>query len=777
MNQNLNVIGLISGGKDSFFSLLHCQANGHRIIAIANLYPPPPTNNEDSDLNSFMYQTVGHTLIPLYAEILALPLYRQEIRGTAVNRAKEYSTYHNDDETGSSSTFLDVDDETESMMKLLQRIKADYPEANAVCSGAILSSYQRTRIESVALRMNLVPLAYLWQYPELPTPVPREEGLLEDMAAVGMDARIVKVASGGLDEDLLWENVCAEATRGKIAKAMKRFGGSVMGEGGEFETLVVDGPVDFFEGAIEVGVEQRKIVRGGGGEASLNFMGGTSVQRKRRRADDRGWLEKLRIPNRLDEAFDGLLETLDHERNHTPALGLRSSVEKPSPMQCDWGDKYHICTGRWTTHISNLSASHVKDSTAAQMEDITGVLRSLLEHEVHRSTADIIFTTILLRSMDDFKAVNQKYAELFGTRPNPPARVTVACENTLPPGVNVMVSVVVALGPDVARQHLHVQSISYWAPANIGPYSQATSVRLGTVDNAPAVVYVAGQIPLVPESMEIVTRMRPSEEPQSEQDAASFRLQTTLALQHLWRIGKAMDVSWWVGAIAFIVAGEDDIRDKASIAALVWRKIHVPERHGEPTGRSTPTDDTGFDVWNERCMDGRSLMTGHENKVLPDFSCLSIVPDDGAEISNGYSVVPPLFTIEVAQLPRSSQIEWQGLGVFRAAVKFFETVWDGGNSITSCSMVNDTNIFGSIGIRTSSTEDDMYNQIESTISLLLKRCNASRTAHGHRTIYTSHELDMKRFRAQMIPCRNVWDVHGKELSAAIVVEYASEVDR
>ncbi|KAI4234544.1 MAG: hypothetical protein LQ349_003733, partial [Xanthoria aureola] len=226
MNPNLQVIGLISGGKDSFFSLLHCQANGHRIIALANLYPPPPptaTNNADADdLESFMYQTVGHSLIPLYADIVSLPLYRQEIRGTAVNRAKEYSTFRADDGIISSATATASDghgdDETESMTTLLQRIVAEHPEADAVCAGAILSNYQRTRVESVARRLRLVPLAYLWQYPELPTtttpgPGPREEeeeeeegGLLEDMAAVGMDARIVKVASGGLEEGLLWEN-------------------------------------------------------------------------------------------------------------------------------------------------------------------------------------------------------------------------------------------------------------------------------------------------------------------------------------------------------------------------------------------------------------------------------------------------------------------------------------------------------------------------------------------------------------------------------------------
>ncbi|KAI4222082.1 MAG: hypothetical protein L6R36_006421 [Xanthoria steineri] len=276
--------------------------------------------------------------------------------------------------------------------------------------------------------------------------------------------------------------------------------------------------------------------------------------------------------------------------------------------------------------------------------------------------------------------------------------------------------------------------------------------------------------------MEVVTRTRPSEESQSEQDVASFRLQTTLALQHLWRIGKAMDVAWWVGALAFVVAGKDDIKDKASIAALAWRKIHVPYKDGRPIEGSTPTDDTGFDVWNERCMEGRStLATGHKNKVLPDISCLSVVPDEGAGSLNGHSVVPPFFTIEVAQLPRSSQIEWQGLGVSRAAVNFFEPIQEHGNSITACSMVSNEKIFGFIGIGLSSMEDQVYNQIDAAISRLLQRCRIPPTADGHRTIYTSHEIDINRLRAQVIPCRSVWDIQGEELSAAIVVEYEREV--
>ena len=295
-DQGLNVVALISGGKDSFFSILHCLANGHRVVALANLYPPPPSplypSNVDRDLNSYMYQTVGHTLIPLYATALDLPLYRQEISGSAVNFQKDYcpaldskvpqvksdSSAEADVERLSDQDCLELIeglqkllsssmlsprdriwrleqfsqvvaikdhtlgsrpfassaapsnvDETESLVPLLHRVLAAHPSANAICSGAILSTYQRTRIESVAQRLNLIPLSYLWQYPILPTPFPGTPGLLEDMRVVGLDARLVKVASGGLDERLLWGNLLDPGVKARVEKAVGRFGVSSLG--------------------------------------------------------------------------------------------------------------------------------------------------------------------------------------------------------------------------------------------------------------------------------------------------------------------------------------------------------------------------------------------------------------------------------------------------------------------------------------------------------------------------------------------------------------------
>lgn len=65
---------------------------------------------------------------------------------------------------------------------------------------------------------------------------------MEDIGTVGLKARIIKVASGGLDEGLLWGDLSDRRIRHKIKTGVGRFGGSVLGEGGEYETVVLDGP-------------------------------------------------------------------------------------------------------------------------------------------------------------------------------------------------------------------------------------------------------------------------------------------------------------------------------------------------------------------------------------------------------------------------------------------------------------------------------------------------------------------------------------------------------
>jgi diphthine-ammonia ligase len=42
------------------------------------------------ELDSYMYQSVGHEIINLFAEAMELPLYRAEIKGDAQTKDKEY---------------------------------------------------------------------------------------------------------------------------------------------------------------------------------------------------------------------------------------------------------------------------------------------------------------------------------------------------------------------------------------------------------------------------------------------------------------------------------------------------------------------------------------------------------------------------------------------------------------------------------------------------------------------------------------------------------------
>ena len=85
-----------------------------------------------------MFQTVGHDVIEYYSQCLDVPLYRQPILGKSTNQNLEYLVTEND--------------EIEDLYKLLSKIVDAHPEIEGV-SGAILSHYQRTRVENVCDRL------------------------------------------------------------------------------------------------------------------------------------------------------------------------------------------------------------------------------------------------------------------------------------------------------------------------------------------------------------------------------------------------------------------------------------------------------------------------------------------------------------------------------------------------------------------------------------------------------------------------------------------------
>ena len=185
----MKVVGLLSGGKDSCYNLLHCVKNGHQLVALATLSPP----QRQDELDSYMYQTVGHDAVHLVAEAMQLPLYRHIIRGTAIDQGADFGSQLRST-AASSSAPAGGKDETEDLYELLQQVKQQHPDVEAVSVGAILSNYQRVRVENIALRpeLNLVPLTYLWQRDQ--------DELLNEMVHGGLHAVLIKCAGIGLTE-------------------------------------------------------------------------------------------------------------------------------------------------------------------------------------------------------------------------------------------------------------------------------------------------------------------------------------------------------------------------------------------------------------------------------------------------------------------------------------------------------------------------------------------------------------------------------------------------
>ncbi|KAK1991449.1 adenine nucleotide alpha hydrolases-like protein [Colletotrichum falcatum] len=701
-SEQLNVIALVSGGKDSFYSALHCQRNGHRLVALANLFPCAsagagadatrsapetvvykPTENhprdiqgqleegdeagkcadDDADLNSFMYQTVGHQVIPLYADATGLPLYRQPIHGGAKYEGRDYDAQAVSPRDGDDVPETDAD-ETESMVPLLRAVMADHPEANALCAGAILSTYQRTRVESVALRLGLTPLAYLWKYPVLPPVIPgavEDAQLLHDIAAAGLDARIIKVASAGLDDDFLWEKVSAVAGAARVKRALRKFGaaeGAVIGEGGEFETLVLDGPPGLFRKAIDVPESRRRVVKEGGGTSWLSFQGASVREKPTSETDTGGSCSPPRVPDVLDARFRTLLESL-------PQTQEALSDEDSAKYDCSiaalpkaLSDDIH-----WSLSAEGKGGRML--SVEQQTEEIVCQVRKrLASHSPPLPTTAITNAVIALSSMSDFPTVNKIYSKLF-QHPNPPSRVTISCgELQEGSAINIHLTVKPNLGPR-ERNGLHVQSRSYWAPANIGPYSQAIDVPLsaqaalpqGEQEAGPAgvrAVTVAGQIPLVPASMILPT-----------ETTGNLERQIVLSLQHLWRIATEMKVQLWTSAVAYFPHTPEEMGKKrqSRLAAAAWKGVHAPDDNEDGDNEGGP------DLW-DRKFNPAYMSLGDDSpgpQKLPDWSAVK-GGATGEDEGEGKKPVPPFFAVEVEELPRQAGVEWHAhLGLWRLA--------------------------------------------------------------------------------------------------------------
>ncbi|OBT67591.1 hypothetical protein VE03_03742 [Pseudogymnoascus sp. 23342-1-I1] len=698
----LNVIALISGGKDSIYSLLHVLSLGHRVLALGNLYPQPSyphvtspsttttsssstttagsntaapsaaTAGEDDvpDPDSHMYQTAGHALIPAIARALGLPLFRAPIVGGAVVGGSTYVPLSSIGAgVGKDGGGEEGGDETESLIPLLRAIKKAHPTADAVSAGAILSTYQRTRIESVAARMGLVPLAFLWQYPQL-FKGEGDAALLAHMAEVGMEARIVKVASGGLGEAELWVDV----------------------------------------------KEKEKV--------------------------------EVRKPALLEESFEETLKAVLAATEPAPA-DLSAAIDEtttPPSAHATWKTTAHPSSSTWTIVPTPTSSP---TATSAMTSILTQLSALLAAHNL--SPTSIISTTLLLADMSTFAPTNTLYASLFPF-PNPPSRACVSVGALLPATAPVVMHVCLSSAP--ARRALHVQSRSYWAPANIGPYSQAQCAPLGKGER----VWIAGQIPLVPATMEVVAAA--DHGLAREAEGGEVGLQIVLALQHLWRVGMAMGVSFFAGGTAVMArCGLDVARGRARLAGVAWG-----ERHRMPVEEEGGEGEEDVDLWELTNRRGEEMM-GEERgeRRLPEWEG---VEGDGEGVG-----VSPFWAVEVEGLPRGVDVEWlAGVGVVGESVRVRSVVCGGGGGggVHEC-VVGGEVVITTVFVGYEEVKDRGLEERVGELRGLLGGVSRKGLVEAEQVhLDAGIEGLWGEVGGNVVPCRSLWDKEGTRLGAVVV---------
>jgi ABC transporter with metal-binding/Fe-S-binding domain ATP-binding protein len=195
----MRLASLFSGGKDSCLSMKYAMDEGHKIVCLVTIISENP--------ESYMFHTPNIHLTKLQAEAMELPLIEETTRG-------------------------EKEKELEDLKRALVRAKNEF-DIQGVVSGAIYSNYQRTRIDGLCKELDLKSLSPLWKR------TPRE--MLEDMVDAGFKVVMSAVAADGLGEEWLGREFTPEVIE-QLCHLHNTCYVCTGGEGGEFETLVVDAP-------------------------------------------------------------------------------------------------------------------------------------------------------------------------------------------------------------------------------------------------------------------------------------------------------------------------------------------------------------------------------------------------------------------------------------------------------------------------------------------------------------------------------------------------------
>ena len=190
---------LFTGGKDSTYSLFLASKDNEISCLI---------NADSENKESYMFHTVGSKLLDKQAEALGIPLERFYTGGE-----KE----------------IELSDMKSHLIKMKEKYALD-----GIVSGAIASKYQKSRVDKMCEELSLKSVAPIWDV--------NQEAYLRVLLKSNFKVIIIKVAADGLGKAWIGRQL-DESAVAELVKLNKLFGINVSGEGGEYESFVLDCPM------------------------------------------------------------------------------------------------------------------------------------------------------------------------------------------------------------------------------------------------------------------------------------------------------------------------------------------------------------------------------------------------------------------------------------------------------------------------------------------------------------------------------------------------------
>ncbi len=199
---------LSSGGKDSCYAARLAEEEGHDLDYLVSMRSENP--------DSYMFHTVNIGLTELQTYAWGKEHVEAKTRGVK-------------------------EKELDDLEKCLRGL-----DVEGVVTGVIASIYQRDRVNRICDELGLEHISPLWGRERV--------GLLNEMLRRGMVIIISAVAAQGLDQKWLGAKLDRQAVN-RLTQLMDRYGVDPCGEGGEYESLVLDAP--WFRYRIEVKEAER----------------------------------------------------------------------------------------------------------------------------------------------------------------------------------------------------------------------------------------------------------------------------------------------------------------------------------------------------------------------------------------------------------------------------------------------------------------------------------------------------------------------------------------